>query len=49
MPAWLFGAWPESSTTGDSDICAVYSADTALAWPGPPVTMAMPGSPVRRA
>jgi hypothetical protein len=34
---------------GDSAINAVYSADTALAWPGPPVTRATPTSPVSRA
>ena len=35
-------------TIGLSAESAVNSAPTAFAWPGPPVTMAMPGSPVRR-
>ena len=41
-------ACPDSSTIGDSAASAVYSAPTALAWPGPPVTSAMPASPVSR-
>ena len=47
-PSWVVSVWPDSSTIGDSWPCAVISAAAALAWPGPPVTMAMPGLPVSR-
>ena len=42
-PSSQVAAWPDSSTIGDSAPSAVNSAPTALAWPGPPVTSAMPG------
>ena len=47
-PSWVVSVWPDSSTTGDSCPSAVISAAVALAWPGPPVTMARPGRPVSR-
>ncbi len=47
-PSSHVAACPDSSTIGDSAPSAVNSAPTALAWPGPPVTSAMPASPVSR-
>ena len=47
-PSSQVAACPDSSTIGDSAPSAVKRAPTALAWPGPPVTRAMPASPVSR-
>jgi len=47
-PIWATGACPLRSTTGDSDMSAPKSAETALQWPGPAVTRATPGSSVSR-
>ena len=40
---------PTAARAASRPPCAVHSAPTALACPGPPVTSAMPHSPVRRA
>ena len=40
-------ACPDSSTIGDSEASAAKRAPIAFTCPGPPVTMATPGSPVR--
>ena len=44
-PSSRVPACPDSSTSGESAASAVHSAATALAWPGPPVTRAMPHLP----
>ena len=48
-PLSIVAVAPPSSTTGDCAICAFLTAVMVLVTPGPAVTAATPGMPVRRA
>ena len=48
MPACETGLWPLIITRGDSAARATKRPVTPLQWPGPAVSRATPGSPVRR-
>ena len=47
-PRSIVAVAPPSTTTGDWAICAFLTAVMVLVAPGPAVTAATPGTPVRR-